>query len=253
MSKLCTSCGVDVTQAPRVKDSEGRYFCKACAAKAQAAAAPAPQVADEDAAIMAKLAEEAAAITAEACPECHRPWKKGSTLCAYCGHNTKTGKALKTRVLTPEVIKAAKGYDRGGASRGSTMAELLEQPKFIGLVFGVPVLGSFALAMIVPEALIAYSIAHLILSVAIIIWTLIDGFRTSLPRGLLLLLLPLTGIGIFFWPVHGLFLTESPRLRAIWIVYAISIACSLVLLPEILAQLTPPDDGSGASAFGQGE
>ena len=29
--KLCFHCGTDVTDAPRVKDARGRYFCRPCA------------------------------------------------------------------------------------------------------------------------------------------------------------------------------------------------------------------------------
>lgn len=35
-SKLCSVCGKDVAQLPRVKDDQGRYFCKPCEARAAA-------------------------------------------------------------------------------------------------------------------------------------------------------------------------------------------------------------------------
>src|SRR5262245_37233781 len=33
VEKICTFCGEDVSDKPRVKDARGRYYCKPCAAR----------------------------------------------------------------------------------------------------------------------------------------------------------------------------------------------------------------------------
>jgi hypothetical protein len=130
-SKVCGSCGADVTSAPRVKDAKGNYFCRECAAKKQAElskkvnksagapAAGAPLGGDPD--IMAKLVADSVTQGANACPACRRPWKEGAVICTGCGFSKQTGHMVGTQIRQAEIVKektpkivGGKGGRRGG-------------------------------------------------------------------------------------------------------------------------------------------
>jgi hypothetical protein len=92
--KVCAICGADVKSRPRVKDAQGRYFCRECAARIRAELADKvrdsvtqPVIpSDEDADIMARLVEESLTRSAEVCPSCRRPWTEGAVVCTGCGY-----------------------------------------------------------------------------------------------------------------------------------------------------------------------
>lgn len=103
-AKVCASCAVDVSNAPRTKDAQGRYFCKPCVeklkAKAAAPKAAAPKAAvaaapsDND--VMGKLLADSPGL--ELCPNCGGGITSGAMICVRCGYNKETGKAMKVRV-----------------------------------------------------------------------------------------------------------------------------------------------------------
>lgn len=117
--KACAGCGADVSNAPRLKDAQGRYFCKACAAKMQAKAtgkAPAPAPRDRGADdVMAKLVEDSVAKGATSCPACRRPWREGAVICTNCGYNKQTAQMTGTQVKAGDRagMKPPKGKPRG--------------------------------------------------------------------------------------------------------------------------------------------
>jgi len=92
--KVCAICGTDVKSRPRVKDAQGRYFCRECAAKIRSELADKvrdsvtqPVIpSDDDADIMARLVEESLSKAADACPSCRRPWTEGAVVCTGCGY-----------------------------------------------------------------------------------------------------------------------------------------------------------------------
>lgn len=120
--KLCTVCGQDVSGKPRVKDPQGRYVCAgecqqklAASAGAKPAAKPAaaapavkapPMPAEDD--VMGRLINASPMINALNCGECGAPMTSGSVVCVRCGHNTQTGKSLKTAVVKVKEEKKPK-------------------------------------------------------------------------------------------------------------------------------------------------
>lgn len=141
--KSCTMCGLDLSDKPRTKDTQGRYYCEACAAKAKAAApkpatpattpaapaskpAAAPVVAAAagidplmDQLVSKTLASppvkegEAAIVGSGNCPACSAAMAPGAQICLVCGYNLKTGKVMKTKVLGPaKEPKSASGSRR---------------------------------------------------------------------------------------------------------------------------------------------
>jgi hypothetical protein len=110
-AKVCIVCGQDCSDRPRIKDAQGRYACKPCAAAAskrarsvqasRAQADPEPDAPEFDAVIGALAsagAPEGAIRTMEACPKCGGPVLPGQVICVQCGTNVATGKSHKTRV-----------------------------------------------------------------------------------------------------------------------------------------------------------
>jgi hypothetical protein len=136
-SKVCTVCGVNVADKPRVKDAAGRYMCKACAEKQTAAkpgtvvrmgsapaggatgapkagagGAPAGRASEGVDSVMAALVASSAQATSRACPNCKGWVKDGQLLCTGCGFNLQEGRQARTRV---EREKAPKEARVGGA------------------------------------------------------------------------------------------------------------------------------------------
>jgi hypothetical protein len=152
ITKLCTGCGLDVSNKPRSKDAQGRYFCNACGAKdgVPAAAKPAttpaskpmPAAAPMPAAkpmpasdapmlldpIMEKVLSQAlpslppgkegagARAVSTTCNACSAAMSPGATICLVCGYNAATGKVMRTKVLA-----ADKG---GGGGKGGPKISL---------------------------------------------------------------------------------------------------------------------------------
>lgn len=120
--KTCLICGLDVSNKPRVKDSQGRYTCKECldrAVKAKAAqqqarspspapaapGSPAPAPADEPVtsnAFLLDLGKPSLKDGQHACPNCARPVMNDAKICVNCGMNQQTGQRLHIQVHKPE-------------------------------------------------------------------------------------------------------------------------------------------------------
>lgn len=176
ISKLCSGCGLDVSDKPRTKDAQGRYFCEACGAKAAAqptfpAAKPMPPAAPMPVArpapaavaptlidpIMEKVLSQAlpniptgkptgkdtpgVRTVSSTCNACSAAMAPGAAICLVCGYNAATGKVIKTKVLAADKESSS----TPGKRRRSISIELGGWGAF---VLGIVILGlTFALAM----------------------------------------------------------------------------------------------------------
>ena len=129
--KLCTVCGQNLSGKPRVKDAQGRYACAGeCQQKLAAAApaTPAPKPTSAPAVapalqndLMSQLINASPMMNAQNCAQCGAPMAAGSVVCVRCGHNTQTGKSLRTAVVKVKqspLPTAAKGGRSGGGGGG---------------------------------------------------------------------------------------------------------------------------------------
>lgn len=116
-AKVCTVCGLDVSNKPRVKDAAGRYMCQDCFNKAKATRGaqtapkappkPAPGALSADPTDNSFLLDmgskkSRAEQGTVPCPECGRALDPSSVLCIGCGLNLQTGKRLQVKVHKPE-------------------------------------------------------------------------------------------------------------------------------------------------------
>lgn len=263
--KVCVNCGDDVSGKPRTKDPEGKYYCAGCYGKLQAAAAKPPQAAAAKPAngvangapkvampqavkpgdplhphsegpipiapsddVMSRLAAEAVAATSEQCPNCHRPWRKNSTLCTYCGFNSASGKQISTKVLRAEVTKEDKQYERGRAGGGGMFASgLLSSGTGVALVLGIPLAIGLILGVVEPALFAVSAIIIIALGVVVWIWTLVDAFQAGAVHGVCCLLVPI------YSTVYVLFITESSRLKAAWLVNVVGFVGMIVLSQQL--------------------
>lgn len=212
VSKVCQVCGTDVSASPRVKDPTGKYFCKPCAEKAQAAAptpAARPAAARPTASaagsddVMSKLVTEALSNTGEQCPSCSRPMPKGGIICAYCGFNRDSGKQAKTRVLQPEAPKGEKG------ARASAEPPL-ENPVIVGALCAAPGIAVAVLSNIEVDASLKLAATVVYGLVGLGIW--IACIRDTLAYGKKLHTV-LLFVTFALWTYAWAFFTQSRRLR----------------------------------------
>ena len=204
ISKLCTGCGLDVSNKPRTKDAQGRYFCEACDAKAAAPAAkPVPQSAPAPALptkpkpaavaptlvdpIMEKVLSQAlpnmpagkdtpgVRSASSTCNACSAAMAPGAAICLVCGYNAATGKVIKTKVLAADKESSS---STPGKRRRSISIELGGWGAF---VLGIVILGlAFALAMndIKDDQMFAlYSTTLAIWGIITVIMLIITPFR----------------------------------------------------------------------------
>lgn len=147
--KPCVFCGVECDGQPRVKDPQGRYYCKPCYDSRESrrgagasqqprtpAGSPSRESSDQDdpmidlaALASAASAAPAAASAALTCPACASSLAPGSVFCVGCGHDLRTGAKAATKVLKAPKSAAlggkgggGSGGRGGGAPRGGTSA-----------------------------------------------------------------------------------------------------------------------------------
>lgn len=215
-AKVCVSCKVDVTNAPRMKDPQGRYYCQACASKAtksspsKPVSVVAPAVSgNQD--FMAKIIDEAAEKASHTCPSCQHPIAPDAKLCTGCGFNLANGKKVMTKVtrdLTKEksVKSAAKLSD-------NAMYQFVAWSDWgIATIIAVPLAICAVLVFVQPPFLALYLLIQSICAISVALWLIIDAFRQSFVRGLLCIFIP-----GFYWLLYGLALTENSRLKAAYI------------------------------------
>lgn len=184
--KVCTGCGLDVTDKPRQKDPQGRYFCQACAAKAQAAAkspgTSKPQAAAPGKGAPIEVDDPAMAALFEAsgkkkvgggvvpCPSCGVGIAESAAICTSCGFNIATGKSLKTRF---KVENVGGGEDTGPKTDFKLP---ISWDVVAGIMLGL-ILLSGVWAAVHPTGLIAFYIALGLNSVVCYIMLLVIPFQ----------------------------------------------------------------------------
>lgn len=221
--KLCMACKADVSDKPRVKDSQGRYMCKPCAAKAQAQTKPAaaPKSVPKPAQPV-KVEAQAAPDTfwdspmqptggAKDCPECQNLLPAGSVLCTRCGYNLNEGRALKTRVTREKAVKE-KGQSTSNFG-GSLAANL---PNALAILTIISMVGVACAAIVMPEfAIVLYFMAGIV-GLAVSLAAPFFAFKddcSGLAIGMLLGGF-LTGIvGFVCQIVYIYFMSDRPLLR----------------------------------------
>lgn len=124
-TKTCLVCGIDVSNKPRVKDSQSRYTCKDCLDRAAKAKQAQQQAKDPKAAAGSQGNDKAEQATADnaflldlgkpaikeghhACPNCGKPISDEAKICINCGMNQQTGQRLHVNVLKPKDDKKSK-------------------------------------------------------------------------------------------------------------------------------------------------
>jgi hypothetical protein len=129
-TKVCSVCAADVSDKPRVRDAQGRYYCKPCEERLGAGRAargapgrpaptsptkapatpPVPAAAASTGASDDEIgldlsdvvkAEASASASLMACPSCGSSLPSGARLCAQCGYDLATGAKLQTSVGAP--------------------------------------------------------------------------------------------------------------------------------------------------------
>lgn len=246
-TKTCASCGADVTAAPRVKDAKGRYFCRECAAKMQAAlakkvggtAAAAPVPAGGDADIMSKLVDDSIAKGAVSCPACRRPWKEGAIVCTGCGFNKQTGQVVGTQIKQPELLKDPKApkAKRGGGGKKFAGSHWKVAAVVLLVYIGGGVAVNFS-----PELGPIYSGALSIYALAFWIFSMLDIYMTR-ESILYALAVPVTcGLYALY---HGCAVTENDLLKGTAWAYLILILFNIALTAIVGAAVL-----SGAASGG---
>lgn len=102
-AKTCAACAKDVSNLPRTKDGQGRYFCKPCMEKLKSKVAQAAKPVEQDA-VMSKLLADSPSV--ELCPNCGGGIQSSAKICIRCGYNKETGKAMRVQV---EMAKKERG------------------------------------------------------------------------------------------------------------------------------------------------
>lgn len=219
-AKVCTVCGVDCSNRPRVKDQQGRYMCQDCfdrvkatkqvqKAPATPASKPAEPAAPAGAAVnlndnsfLLDLGQKPAASgKARACPECGRAITEGTVICIGCGFNLQTGKRLSVKVERAKQVKVKStggggGFDLAAAGGGTVFMLVLA-------LYGAALGGAVA----APDLAGACVMLCGLLSLAIGIWTLIEALKESWIWGLGSLFVPLVGL------VFVIFFCEDERVK----------------------------------------
>lgn len=160
--KICQICAEDCSARPRVKDSKGRYYCKACAEAASGRRSPIIPPADDTpphdagADVARQIAQEYAddEIAVEpvddtprdqTCPICMRPLAPDTGRCHACGYDPAKGIESSRRVSRstganrPKIPCPRCGYDMTGlrtlrcpecgATRNPDLVDLTSGPK----------------------------------------------------------------------------------------------------------------------------
>lgn len=169
-AKVCAACSKDVTNLPRTKDGQGRYFCKPCVDKLKAKSAKAPAQAEtpEDTDVMAKLLASSPGV--ELCPNCGGGINVGAKICVRCGFNKESGKAMKV------VVERAK-QEKEPKVKGRRSGNFVISEGLYLLILCAVVGGGFTLSMFEPAfGALLYIICSILFMVAWI-WGIIAAFK----------------------------------------------------------------------------
>jgi uncharacterized Zn finger protein (UPF0148 family) len=231
--KICGFCGQDCSAKPRIKDQEGRYFCKSCVeqreaevadaqAKAQSVAArpatpaslprpatprpAAPPAIEEEDAVMLSLVEGSTQVETVACPNCGSPIAMGAVVCMGCGYNTKTGKTGGTAV--------AKAPSAAAARLKSMKFSLTPGMLALGCLVLFGLLG--AAAMSNKDLFLLYygglALFSLVTTILMIVWAFQDGNKGWGITGILQFVIPCVGLAMLYYVFA---VNDRPHLKAL--------------------------------------
>lgn len=247
-NKVCIICGTDCSRIPRVKDTNGKYYCRDCyyPAKQKKAAsrsatnvaggvsdatlpaaprypAPAPVSIDDAIPIAVPLDDDtqlldqagsfetsSAAMPGQIyCPDCSCPMGADAVICTHCGFNRRTGKRLRQMVDAGPA--AAPGKGPGAAAETAapgTGSSIFGASWFIGAAV-LAVLGSLALLSRPYPALSGVYVAvSAMIGFSMLIWILVTAFSDKVVHGIV----TLVTCG-FYGYVYGFFLQPDKRLK----------------------------------------
>ncbi len=214
-AKVCVSCQVDVTNAPRMKDPQGRYYCQACASKASKAS-PAKPISVVAPAVsgnqdfMAKIIDEAAEKASHVCPGCQHPIAPNAKLCTSCGFNIENGKRAQTRV--ERVAKESSVKSVGKLSDSPIYQFFAWGDWGLATVALVPLLLTAPLAFLDKDLFAIYGLVWAVVTIACTILTAIDAFRNAFSHGLWILISVFIFSGLYV-PIYGIFVSDSSRIK----------------------------------------
>ena len=204
--KICVVCGEDCSTEPRTKDAEGRYYHRRCESARRKAPRRAPVVVDvarnEDSVdlfegmeievparssartVAPTVNEEDDGVTRVPCPACQTPMRMNDVICMACGHNTRSGRPMKTKRSRQQSDERRAAL---GAFFGSAMGVFAAATGLALLTYliGVVMLDQ---AIGVSYAMIA---AYVILRIAVVLEAYTDGVTT--------------GLLVFFLPIYDLY------------------------------------------------
>lgn len=103
MDKHCRICGADCAGKPRIKDPQGRYYCKGCYDTAQASETQSEPVDPDIIPLDAPMLEAPAIVP---CPSCGNGLPPGTVVCLGCGYNGATGQQAHTVALEPPSVRS---------------------------------------------------------------------------------------------------------------------------------------------------
>ena len=243
-AKICVACNADVSNAPRVKNPQGKYYCQECASKLQAgqqvqqprrvaSASAAVAAASDD--VMAKIIAEATAKTANLCPGCQHPYQAGARICTSCGMNFELGKKAQTKVMREVREQSVKSS--GGISQSVAYQFVAYSDFGLAIVAGVPLLLTAPLFLIDKDLFGLFSIVLVFTSLACLILTTIDAFKMSVVHGIGVLASFFVFSGLYML-AYAFFITETPRLRWLNVVFLVGVLTAVGLLygvPELKA------------------
>ena len=222
--KICIKCGVDCSNKPRTKDSQGRYYCQSCyeAAKQQRAPAPKPTprvVAktretpsrndDRPLNLLDQLIASAPPVTmAKPCPSCGSGMESSAIICTSCGYNMQTGTQLavkkikgpKTKRETPPILAMALS------------------PIAVGLAIGLIYVLLFALSQQgdAENGAMIFSAWHLPFVLCVSIFVLVIAFMEGIGTGFLTMCLP-------FYVLYFIYgVTENRYAKVLFTIYLVA-------------------------------
>lgn len=240
MAKICSMCGTDCTNKPRVKDAKGNYYCKVCAekvggkksAESPPAAAPrAPKAAPKapsvpagpsEQNIMAKLVDESLSQAAGACPACRKKLKPGAVICTNCGFSTVSGQIVQTAIQKPELI-----VDK---SVKKTRRKLRLDPSIAILIALVVFGGLLGLSFVSPVFVGITMLIVVLYQLGLMLMVTISAFQDGEAGW------GITGVLSFFFGCAWLamiyyiwFVTDREHLKSLWLIGFVSYVVTIVM------------------------
>lgn len=178
-AKVCSICGQDCSNRPRVKSPEGVYACQAChdASKRTSATKRVEQtrtsISSDDIDLRSAVAVESRAISEggpeRSCPQCQSFMSIDQRVCVKCGYNRASNRKVSTRV-TKEAAGADAALSR--KRRANAMAIWIPIVVFTSLTVITLTLGG--LSFVSSSFGVPFFFTAMGFAVVLSVWTLSD-------------------------------------------------------------------------------